>query len=80
METQTRTTKNKELVSAFISRVFNEHNADATGEYFSRDVQWHGGTLGTIEGSAIQACSRTAPHRTAPHPPGGRLACPLGWG
>jgi hypothetical protein len=31
--------------------VFNEHNADATGEYFSADVQWHGGTRGTIEGS-----------------------------
>jgi limonene-1,2-epoxide hydrolase len=52
METQITTTENKELVSAFISRVFNEHNADATGDYFSTDVQWHGGTLGTIEGSA----------------------------
>jgi predicted ester cyclase len=31
--------------------VFNEHNADATGEYFNADVQWHGGTLGTIERS-----------------------------
>jgi predicted ester cyclase len=41
----------KELVEEFIRRVFNEHNAAATPDYFSPDVQWHGGTLGTIEGS-----------------------------
>jgi predicted ester cyclase len=45
------TTKSKALVDEFIQRVFNEHNADATGDYFSTDVQWHGGTLGTISGS-----------------------------
>jgi predicted SnoaL-like aldol condensation-catalyzing enzyme len=42
---------NRELVEDFIRRVFNEHNAEATGDYFSPDVQWHGGTLGTIGGS-----------------------------
>jgi hypothetical protein len=31
MATQTMTTANKELVEEFIDRVFNEHNADATG-------------------------------------------------
>jgi predicted ester cyclase len=31
--------------------VFNGHNASATSDYFSSGVQWHGGTLGTIEGS-----------------------------
>jgi len=31
--------------------LFNEHNAGATRDYFSPDVKWHGGTLGTIEGS-----------------------------
>jgi steroid delta-isomerase-like uncharacterized protein len=51
METQTMTTANKEFVEEFIRRVFNEHNADATPDYFSPDVQWHGGTLGTISGS-----------------------------
>jgi predicted ester cyclase len=45
------TTGSKELVEEFIGRVFNEHNADATGDYFSPDVHWHGGTLGTISGS-----------------------------
>jgi predicted SnoaL-like aldol condensation-catalyzing enzyme len=42
---------NRELVEDFIRRVFNEHNAEATGDYFSSDVQWHGGTLGTLGGS-----------------------------
>ena len=51
METQTTITANEELVEEFIRRVFNEHNAAATPEYFSPDVQWHGGTLGTIKGS-----------------------------
>jgi limonene-1,2-epoxide hydrolase len=45
------TTANKELVEEFIRRVFNEHDADATADYFSADVQWHGGSLGTIGGS-----------------------------
>jgi steroid delta-isomerase-like uncharacterized protein len=51
MASQTMTTANKEFVEEFIRRVFNEHNADATPDYFSPDVQWHGGTLGTISGS-----------------------------
>jgi predicted ester cyclase len=44
-------TANKELVREFITRMFNGHNAEATPDYFTADVQWHGGTLGTIEGS-----------------------------
>jgi steroid delta-isomerase-like uncharacterized protein len=51
MTTQSSLTANTELVEEFIRRVFNEHNAPATVDYFSPDVQWHGGTLGTIEGS-----------------------------
>ena len=51
MANQTTITANQELVREFIRRVFNEHNAHATPDYFSPDVQWHGGTLGTIEGS-----------------------------
>jgi predicted SnoaL-like aldol condensation-catalyzing enzyme len=51
MAGQTTITANEELVGEFIRRVFNEHNAQATSEYFSPDVQWHGGTLGTIEGA-----------------------------
>src|SRR5260370_13711261 len=51
MANQATITANKELVREFIDRVFNERNAKATQDYFSPDVQWHGGTLGTIEGS-----------------------------
>src|SRR5580700_12038025 len=51
MANQTTIAANKELVREFIRRVFNGHNAGATSDYFSPDVQWHGGTLGTIEGS-----------------------------
>jgi steroid delta-isomerase-like uncharacterized protein len=51
MATQDMITGNKELVQEFIDRVFNEHNAQATGDFFTPDVKWHGGTLGTIEGS-----------------------------
>jgi steroid delta-isomerase-like uncharacterized protein len=51
MANQATIMANKELVREFIDRVFNEHNAKATQDYFSPDVQWHGGTLGTIKGS-----------------------------
>jgi predicted ester cyclase len=51
VENQVTITANEHLVEGFINRVFNGHNAGATSDYFSSDVQWHGGTLGTIEGS-----------------------------
>jgi steroid delta-isomerase-like uncharacterized protein len=51
MTDQTVISAHKDLVGEFMQRVFNEHNAEATGEYFSPDVQSHGGTLGTIGGS-----------------------------
>ena len=51
MASQTTITANKEFVREFLDRAFNAHNAKATQDYFSPDVQWHGGTLGTIEGS-----------------------------
>jgi hypothetical protein len=51
MAKQTTITANMELVREFIGRVFNERNARATPDYFSPEVRWHGGTLGTIEGS-----------------------------
>ena len=51
MATQTTITANKEFVREFIDRAFNGHDAKATQDYFSPDAQWHGGTLGRIEGS-----------------------------
>jgi steroid delta-isomerase-like uncharacterized protein len=53
MASQTTITANKELVREFIDRVFNEQNAEATQDFFSPGVQWHGGSLGTIEGSDV---------------------------
>jgi hypothetical protein len=38
MADQTTIAANTELVREFIRRVFNEHNAQATSEYFSPDV------------------------------------------
>jgi len=51
MANQATIAANKELVREFIDRVFNERNAKATQDFFSPDMQWHGGTLGTIERS-----------------------------
>jgi NAD(P)-dependent dehydrogenase (short-subunit alcohol dehydrogenase family) len=58
MATQTTITANQQFVEQFIRRVFNEHNAAATPDYFSPDVQWHGGTLGTIEGTDAMTTGR----------------------
>ena len=41
---------NKEIIRQFIRRVFNEQNAEATRDFVTADVQWHGGSLGTIKG------------------------------
>src|ERR1700719_2815482 len=54
MANRTTITANQELVREIIRRVFDAH---ATPEYFSPDVQWHGGTLGTIEGSDAMTSS-----------------------
>ena len=42
---------NVELVREYTRRVFNEHNPELAAEYVTPDVKWHGGTLGTVEGS-----------------------------
>jgi NAD(P)-dependent dehydrogenase (short-subunit alcohol dehydrogenase family) len=58
MATETTITANQQFVQQFIRRVFNEHNAAAVPDYFSSDVQWHGGTLGTIEGTDAMTTGR----------------------
>jgi NAD(P)-dependent dehydrogenase (short-subunit alcohol dehydrogenase family) len=58
MTTQTTITANQQFVEQFIRRVFNEHNAAAAPDHFSPDVQWHGGTLGTIEGTDAMTTGR----------------------
>ena len=42
---------NKELVRTYTQTVFNEHRTDRASEFFAPDVEWHGGTLGTVEGA-----------------------------
>jgi predicted ester cyclase len=42
---------NVELVRDYTRRVFNEHNPEFAAEFVAPDVKWHGGTLGSIEGS-----------------------------
>jgi predicted ester cyclase len=43
---------NIQLVRDYTRRVFNEHNPELATEFVTPDVRWHGGTLGSIEGSA----------------------------
>jgi len=41
---------NKKLVRTYTQTIFNEHHTDRASDFLSRDVKWHGGTLGTAEG------------------------------
>ena len=41
---------NKELVRTYTQTVFNDHHTDRAPEFLARDVTWHGGTLGTMDG------------------------------
>ncbi|HEY6277091.1 MAG TPA: ester cyclase [Streptosporangiaceae bacterium] len=43
---------NERVVEAFLQDVVNEHNGDHAANYLNPDMQWSGGTVGTIKGSA----------------------------
>lgn len=49
--TDTTVVSNIEFVRDYTQRVFNEHNPELAAEFVTPDVKWHGGTLGSIEGS-----------------------------
>ncbi len=51
MATATTVESNIALVRDYTRRVFNEHNPELAAEFVTPDVKWHGGTLGSIEGS-----------------------------
>jgi steroid delta-isomerase-like uncharacterized protein len=34
----------------FVARVFNGHDAERARDFFTDDIAWHGGTLGTVTG------------------------------
>ena len=50
MSTPAEIDANKELVRTYTQTVFNEHHTDRAADFLARDVKWHGGTLGTVEG------------------------------
>ena len=51
MNTPVSTTDtNLALAREYLDRVFNAHRPELAAEYFTPNVKWHGGTLGTIEG------------------------------
>src|SRR5260370_6252406 len=43
---------NEQVVEAFLQDVVNEHNSGAAASFLTPDMQWSGGTVGTITGSA----------------------------
>ena len=43
---------NERVVEAFLQDVVNEHNGDHAINYLNPDMQWSGGTVGTVTGSA----------------------------
>ena len=45
-------TANKKLILGFLKYVLDEHHGSAAGSYFTRDAQFHAGTVGTITGNA----------------------------
>ena len=50
MASETAVRSNTEIVREYTQRVFNEHDPGMSSEYFTPEVKWHGGLLGTIEG------------------------------
>jgi predicted ester cyclase len=43
---------NEHVVEAFLQDVINEHHGDHAINYLNPDMQWSGGTVGTVTGSA----------------------------
>ena len=43
---------NERVVEAFLQDVINEHNGDHAATYLNPDMQWSGGTVGTVTGRA----------------------------
>jgi predicted ester cyclase len=43
---------NERVVEAFLQDVVNEHNGGHAANYLNPDMQWYGGTVGTVTGSA----------------------------
>lgn len=50
----------KQVVQAFMRDVLNGHHGDHAARYLTPDMQWHGGTVGTVAGSENVAGLMTA--------------------
>jgi steroid delta-isomerase-like uncharacterized protein len=48
-------TGNERVVEAFLQDVINEHHGDHAANYLNPGMQWSGGTVGTVTGSASVA-------------------------
>jgi steroid delta-isomerase-like uncharacterized protein len=55
MTTNVQTESNVRIVNQLIEGVFNQHNTDRIGEFFAKNGKWHGGALGTVEGTESMA-------------------------
>ncbi|MFI9781711.1 ester cyclase [Streptomyces sp. NPDC051956] len=45
-----RVAANKRVVRAFVQDVLNNHHGDHAARYLTSDIQWHGGSVGTVPG------------------------------
>jgi limonene-1,2-epoxide hydrolase len=39
------------IAREFLARVFNDHHPERAMQYFTPQMTWHGGSLGTISGA-----------------------------
>lgn len=54
-ETTTGTARNIAVVRDLIERFFNGHNPSLVHEFFTSDLSWHGGSVGSVDGADAYA-------------------------
>jgi predicted ester cyclase len=50
MASETAVRSNTEIIREYTQRVFYQHDPDLASEYLRREMKWHGGLLGAVEG------------------------------
>jgi predicted ester cyclase len=50
MASETAVRSNTEIIREYTQRVFNQYDPDLASEYLRREMKWHGGLLGAVEG------------------------------
>ena len=51
LQSQSKIDQNVKVVRQLLEAVFNQHNPGRFGEFFDKNAKWHGGALGTVEGT-----------------------------